>query len=93
LPIQDISTIQIQIQNLDFLNLRLPRKAGINLKIDNVTSIETIAETDDQNAEMIDLLGITFTQLYFYLVVVLSGLLGFCVLVVIPSIICCLYRK
>ena len=77
----------INISDLDSLSLNYTKygvRPGIIIK--NVTYISTDSE---ETTQIIDWMGISHEQLYFYLMIALASICFICLFVIIPSIICC----
>ena len=77
----------ISISDLDSLYLNYT-KYGVRpaIIIENVTYISTDSE---ETTLIIDWMGISHEQLYFYLTIALASISFICLFVIIPSIICC----
>mgnify|MGYP001302431916 FL=1 len=77
----------ISISDLDSLYLNYT-KYGVRpaIIIENVTYISTDSE---ETTLIIDWIGISHEQLYFYLTIALASISFICLFVIIPSIICC----
>ena len=77
----------ISISDLDSLYLNYT-KYGVRpaIIIENVTYISTDSE---ETTLIIDWMGISHEELYFYLTIALGSISFICLFVIIPSIICC----
>ena len=82
---------QITISNLESLYLNYS-KNGVQprLRLENVTHIDF--EFEESN-KIIPWMGITFEDLYFYLMIALAGLAFICLFVIIPIIVCCMSKE
>ena len=84
----------LNVENVDLAFQPLARRFRDEpTATDDIAVHVDIVHEKDNESEIIQVLGITTQQLYFYLVIILSGLLGMCVLVVIPIIVCCFYKR
>ena len=77
----------ISIRNLENLYLNYTRY-GVQPKInfENVTFVDVDYE---ETTQIIDWMGISHEELYFYLMIALGSISFICLFVIIPSIICC----
>ena len=77
----------ISIRNLENLYLNYTRY-GVQPKInlENVTFVDVDYE---ETTQIIDWMGISHEELYFYLTIALGSITFICLFVIIPSIICC----
>ena len=77
----------ISISNLESLNLNYTRY-GVRpkLNIENVTFVNLDSE---ETTQIIDWMGISPEELYFYLMIAFASITFICLFVIIPSIICC----
>ena len=77
----------ISIRNLENLYLNYTRY-GVQPKInfENVTFVDVDYE---ETTQIIDWMGISHEELYFYLTIALGSISFICLFVIIPSIICC----
>ena len=81
----------ISIRNLENLYLNYTRY-GVQPKInfENVTFVDVDYE---ETTQIIDWMGISHEELYFYLTIALGSISFICLFVIIPSIICCQSKK
>ena len=77
----------ISISNLESLYLNYTRY-GVRPKIsiENVTFVDVDSE---EATQIIDWMGISHEELYFYLMIAFASITFICLFVIIPSIICC----
>ena len=77
----------ISISNLESLYLNYT-KYGVRPKIsiENVTFVDVDSE---EATQIIDWMGISHEELYFYLMIAFASITFICLFVIIPSIICC----
>ena len=77
----------ISIRNLENLYLNYTRY-GVQPKInfENVTFVDVDYE---ETTQIIDWMGISHEELYFYLMIAFASITFICLFVIIPSIICC----
>ena len=77
----------ISISHLESLYLNYTRY-GVrpNIRIENVTFVDVDSE---EATQIIDWMGISHEELYFYLMIAFASITFICLFVIIPSIICC----
>ena len=86
------SKTNIKIEDIDDLVFIVPGD-GLDIghiQFVNVTEIQTVFE---ERSKVIEILGISYEDLYLYLTISLGSLLLVCVSIVIPSIIFCIKDK
>jgi len=84
------SKTSLWVKNVENLQFLVPSE-GLeleNVSFINVTEVVSVFESDSKST-IIELMGISYEKLYFYLVIALASILGICVLIVIPTIIGC----
>ena len=78
------------VQDVERLRFIVPSE-GLELEkvtFNNVTEVTSVFERNNLPS-IIDWMGITYENFYFYLVIALASILVICVLIVIPTIIGC----
>ena len=83
---------EIIIQDIDDLVFNVPTDG---LQLENVTfiNIAKIQSAFNSESKIIEILGISYQDLYLYLLIATAALLIFCIAVAIPSIIFCVKQE
>ena len=91
-----LTSAEIIVHDITQLWLKLDSSLGFTVKLENVDTIHVLPkdeEGDDIDEDIISWMGITFSELYFYLVIVLASVLLVVVFVIIPTVVICVKKQ
>ena len=77
----------IKISDVESLYLNYTRY-GVRPKI-NIVNVTFVGVDSEETTQIIDWMGISHEELYFYLMIAFASITFICLFVIIPSIICC----